>query len=365
MRSVTTKNVLFSIFGALAAASNAAAPKEIRLGMVGNPFDKPVATGILGYAQEHRLFETEFAKDGIAIEWDFYKGTGPAINEGLANGGIDIASYGDLPGILGRSGGIDTRLIVPGSVGQNIYVAVPPKSTVKSLMELKGKRIGYLKGTYLHLSWVRLVRGLGLSDKDFKVFNLSQTEGVAALQAGQIDAYVGVNTFLELAERGGARILYATNTRDAKARGIQGFSVVVASGRFLREHPDLVQRWVDVYVRAAATTLDENRRDQWIKLGAKPGYTEEQIRRDLGDGSIVELNAPVFDERYFSKLRDGIKASLDAGLIRRDIDLSQWMDRSFLDKALRSQASGLPWAKGFSPVSDNPDSKAVVAGARP
>jgi sulfonate transport system substrate-binding protein len=365
MRSVTTNPVLFSIFGALAVASNAAAPKEIRLGMVGNPFDKPVATGILGYAQEHRLFETEFAKDGIAIEWDFFKGTGPAINEGLANGGIDIASYGDLPGILGRSGGIDTRLIVPGSVGQNIYVAVPPKSTIKSLLELKGKRIGYLKGTYLHLSWVRLVRGLGLSEKDFKVFNLSQTEGVAALQGGQIDAYVGVSTFLDLADRGGARILYASNTHDAKAREIQGFSVVVSSGRFATEHPDILQRWVNVYVRAAAATLDENRRDEWIKLGAKPGYAENEIRRDLADNSLAEQNAPVFDQRYLGKLGLGVKASQEAGLIRREIDIPKWIDRGFLDKALRTEASGVVWAKGFSALADNVDRKSVVAGARP
>ena len=367
MPSAMSKSVTMRAFWGLAAASAvvAAAPREIHLGVVGNPFDKPIATGILGYAQEHRLFETEFAKDGIAVKWDFYKGTGPAINEGLANGGVDITSYGDLPGILGKAGGIDTRLVVPGSVGQNIYVAVPPKSTVKSLLELRGKRIGYLKGTYLHLSWVRLVRTLGLAEKDFKVFNLSQTEGVAALQGGQIDAYVGVNTFLDLADRGGARILYASNTRDAKARGIQGFSVVVSSRRFASEHPDLLQRWVNVYVRAAVAVLDENRREDWIKLATKPGYPEAEIRRDLADGSIVELNAPVFDERYLGKLSLGVKASQEAGLIRHEIDIPQWIDRSFLDKALRTEASGAVWAKGFPAIADNADRKAVVAGGRP
>jgi sulfonate transport system substrate-binding protein len=365
--SVLTKIVFAWSIGALASASYAAstAPREIRLGVVGNPFDKPIATGILGYAQEHRLFETEFAKDGIAVKWDFYKGTGPAINEGLANGGVDITSYGDLPGILGKAGGIDTRLVAPGSVGQNIYVAVPPKSTVKSLLELRGKRIGYLKGTYLHLSWVRLVRSLGLSEKDFKVFNLSQTEGAAALQGAQIDAYVGVSTFLDLADRGGARILYASNTGDAKAREIQGFSVVVASRRFANEHPDLLQRWVNVYVRAAVAALDENRREDWIKLAAKPGYAQAEIRRDLADNSLAEQNAPVFDERYLAKLRLGVKASLDAGLIRREIDIPGWIDRGYLDKALRTEAAGVVWAKGFSGVARYANREPALARALP
>jgi len=328
-------------------ATALAGPAEIHLAVVGNPYDTPIATGIIGYAQEHRLFETEFAKDGIAIKWDFYKGTGPAINEGLANGGVDVTSYGDLPGILGKAGGIDTRLIVPGTVGQNIYVATPPKSNLHTLQDLKGKRIGYMKGTYLHLSWVRLIRRLGLTERDFKVFNLSQTEGVAALQSGHIDAYVGVNTFLDLATRGGARILYTTNTKDAQARELQGFSVVVASGKFARAHPDLLQRWVNVYVRAAVAVLDEKKRDEWICLTAKPGYPQDNIRRDLGENSFVEQNAPVFDERYLGKIRSGIHASLDAGLIRRDIDLAAWIDRSYLGRALRTEASSAAWAKGF------------------
>jgi sulfonate transport system substrate-binding protein len=367
MRSVPTYSVHSVLLASLALASCAlAGAKEIRLAIVGNPFDKPLATGIIGYAQEHKLFEKEFEKDGIAIKWDFYKGTGPAINEGLANGGVDITSYGDLPGILGKAGGIDTRLIVPGSVGQNIYVALPPKSPIKSLQELKGKRIGYLKGTYLHLSWVRLVRGLGLSEKDFKVFNLSQTEGVAALQGDHIDAYVGVNTFLELADRGGARILYASNTRDARAREIQGFSVVVGSAKFVTEHPDLVQRWVNVYVRASVAVLDETRREDWIKLAIKPGYAESEIRKDLADNPLAEQNAPVFDDRYFGKLRTGIQASLESGLIRREIDIPKWVDRSFLDKALRTEAAGIPWAKGFpATIAANPQNTALAGAAKP
>lgn len=325
-------------------------PKEIHLAIVGNPFDKPLATGIVGYAQEKRIFEKEFEKDGIAVKWEFYKGTGPAINEGLANGAVDITSYGDLPGILGRAGGIDTRLIAPGPVGQNIYVAVPPKSDIRTLQDLKGKRIGYLKGTYLHLSWVRLVRSLGLSEKDFKVFNLSQIEGVAALQGGHIDAYVGVSTYLDLADRGMARILWSSSHRDAQSHRIQGFSVVVASAKFAKEHPDLLQRWVDAYVRASVAILDENRREDWIRIAARPGYAESEIRRDLGENGLAEQNAPVFDERFLSKLRTGIKASVETGLVRREIDESKWIDRSFLDKALRTQAVGAAWAKGFTTV---------------
>lgn len=338
----------------LAGLAMAAPVKVLHLGMVGNPYDTPIATGILGYAQEHKLFETEFAKDGIEVKWVFYKGTGPAINEGLASGAVDITSYGDLPGIIGKSGGIDTKLVVPGTVGQNIYIAVAPNSPLRTLQDLKGKRIGYLKGTYLHLAWVRLVRRLGFSEKDFKIFNLSQTEGVAALQGGHIDAYVGVNTFQEMAERGAARILYTSNTKDALAREIQGFSVVVASTRFATEHPEIVQRWVDVYVRASVALLREDKRDEWIRLGAKPGYSPENVRKDLGENRLDQQNAPVFDQRYTAKLRSSIQAARDAGLVRRDIDVDRWIDRRFLDNSLKNEASKAGWVGGFGVDGSNP-----------
>lgn len=362
MRTVNPASTIRSAAGLLAAvllaagSASAAPAREIRLGLVGNPYNKPLATGVLGHAQERGILEEEFAKDGVKVTWTFYKGTGPAINEALANNKVDVASYGDLPGILGRSAGIDTRLIIPGPVSQNIYVAVGPGTEYKSVKDLKGKRVGYHKGTYMHLSFVRLVRSLGLAEKDYKVFNLSIPDGNAALQAGHIDAYVGTNTLVELSERGAVRLLYHTDGVDPQKRALQGFSTVVATGRFLKENPDLVQRFVNAYVRAAAEALRAENREAWIKLAAKPGYLESNIRFDLARSDLAEQNAPVFDERYLSKLRVGIEASREAGLIRADIDVAKWVDASFLEKALKEGRGNYPWSAA-------PAAEAAAAGA--
>jgi sulfonate transport system substrate-binding protein len=351
---------------AVAVAAQAAGPaREIRLALVGNPYNKRVASGIIGYAQEHHLFEEEFAKDGIAVRWEFYKGTGPAINEALANNKADIASYGDLPGILGKAAGIDTRLIVPGPVSQNIYIGVQPGAAFASVADLKGKRVGYNKGTYLHLSFVRLIQSLGLKEKDFKVFNLNVPDGNAALLAGHIDAYVGTSTLVELNAKHAIRILYATDGVDPEKRRLQGFSTVVATGRFLRENPDLAARWVKVYVSAASKALREEYREDWIRLAAKPGYPESNIRYDLGQSNLAQQNAPVFDGRYLEKLRAGIQASLQAGLIRGNIDVSQWIEPAYLDKALKEAGGGLPWtaapnAAGASGNSAAPAGKKIA-----
>lgn len=357
------KTLLFaSILSVVLSSTPRAEGTVIRMGLVGNPFDKPLASGILGYAQEHKLFEQEFEKDGIRVQWEFYKGTGPAINEGLAGGKVDIASYGDLPAILGKSGGIPTRLIVPGSVGQNIYVGVKPGSTFRTIEDLKGKRVGYMRGTYLHLSWVKLLRSHGLQERDFKAFNLSQTDGCVALEAGHVDAYVGTNVLLDLKRKGGARILYSTNTDREETRPVKGFSAVVATEGFLRAHPDLARRWVAVYVRAAKASLEESYRETWIQGVAKPGYGIETVREDQGTLSLAEQNAPIFDARYLARLTEGVQAASSAGLIRRPIEVPRWIEGSYLAAAIATESPG--WGRGFPAVS-LPTVKQAASGAKP
>jgi sulfonate transport system substrate-binding protein len=56
------------------------------------------------------LLEEEFRRDGIKIEWNYFKGAGPAVNEAIANDLLDFAWQGDLPSIIGKSSGLKTKI---------------------------------------------------------------------------------------------------------------------------------------------------------------------------------------------------------------------------------------------------------------
>ena len=47
--------------------------------------------------------EEEFKKDGVKVQWTFFKGAGPAVNEALVNKQLDFAWQGDLPSIVHRA----------------------------------------------------------------------------------------------------------------------------------------------------------------------------------------------------------------------------------------------------------------------
>ena len=49
--------------------------------------------------------EEEFKKDNVKVEWYFFKGAGPAVNEAVTNKQIDFALQGDLPSTVARARG--------------------------------------------------------------------------------------------------------------------------------------------------------------------------------------------------------------------------------------------------------------------
>ena len=50
---------------------------------------------------EHYLDQEFKDQPDLKIEWSFFKGAGPAVNEALANNQLDFAIQGDLPEIIG------------------------------------------------------------------------------------------------------------------------------------------------------------------------------------------------------------------------------------------------------------------------
>jgi sulfonate transport system substrate-binding protein len=103
---------------------------------------------------------------------EFFKGAGPVINEAFANGQVDLAYLGDLAAIIGKSNGLDTRLLSASARGVKQYLGVVPGSGIKTLQDLKGKRVAIFRGTASQLSFDAALASQGLSEKDLKVINL-------------------------------------------------------------------------------------------------------------------------------------------------------------------------------------------------
>lgn len=292
---------------------------------------QPAGGGLVDVIHSQQRLEKAFAALGVTVKWHFFKGAAPLINEAFANGQLDVAYLGDLGSIVGKSAGLDTRVVAAAARGGNHYLAVAPGSTIHTLADLRGKRIGLFRGTAAQLSFAAALHTAGMSEKDVNVINLDFAAASAALAARQIDATWGGMNILALRERGQAEVPLSTHSLGG-AGELSG--LVLVSGRVLDEHPDWVRRLVEVQRQAADWASAPANREAYVQLLAEQSaYPAALLRADLDAAApLPVLLSPELDSGFVAGLQQAVDGAKAARLIRHDIDVGQWLAPQFVQQ---------------------------------
>ncbi len=320
---------IMSIFfaGAGLAANK---PPVIRIGCTGTY--KPIPGNILGIVFQLGMLESEFKKDGIKIEWNVFKGAGPASNEALANGTVDFVTFGDFPSIMGRAGGLKHRLVALNETRRSSYIVIQPESKITRIEDLRGKKVGIGKGGFGQLFFSRLLALHGVNERDVKEINLQGGDAGAAFLAKQIEVLVTGSDALDYRNKGQGKILYNTNDSPEFLKATAG---LVVTDDFSRKYPEITYRFVKTYIRAAKLGSDEKNRAKILGLWSKAGNSLSSLKEDFTGKRLNEVNNPVFDEYTVDHYRQAVKFCRENGIIRRSFDVDQWIDRSYQDRALK------------------------------
>ncbi|SDS83439.1 ABC transporter substrate-binding protein [Pseudomonas prosekii] len=313
-----------ALAGLIALSAQAAELKEIRIAVP----DLSAGTqnsggGITDVLRDQQILEKAFADQGIKIQWSFFKGAGPVINEAFANGQVDLAYLGDLAAIIGRSNGLDTRLLSATARGVKQYLGVVPGSGIKTLQDLKGKRVAIFRGTATQLSFDAALASQGLSEKDVKVINLDFSGAVAALAAKQIDASWGSSGLTALQAKGLAEL--PLNTKDLGGAGsVQ--AVLVGSGKFVDEHPEAVAKLLKAQQQAVEWLTQDANKDAYIQLvSGLASYPPIILQQDLEDQKLSEVFPSTLDPVFLGKLQDSVDLAAQQRLIRKPFKVSDWV----------------------------------------
>ncbi|TBU98134.1 ABC transporter substrate-binding protein [Stutzerimonas kirkiae] len=333
-------SAMLAVTASLALA--AGQPASIRIGSpdqsAGN---KPFIAGPLGLAHIHQQLEQAFAADGVKIEWHFFKGAGPAVNEAFANRQLDIAYLGDLAAIIGRASGLETRVLL-GSRGANMYLAATPESSIEGLEDLKGKRISVYRGTADQLSFARVLASAGLKERDLRIVSLDWSAARAALAARQIDAAWSGMGILALEAQGiefpfGTKQLPVTSTT-------QG--ALLASADFIQRYPQATQKLVDILVGNAAWISDARNQDEYIDLLASQSSIPAALfTREFQGDDLVLRNSPRLDDFLRASFQDSGEQARALGLTRRPVEIDAWFEPSFVENAIVRQGLQLLWPR--------------------
>ncbi|MFT4047327.1 MAG: ABC transporter substrate-binding protein [Solimonas sp.] len=347
------------------ASAGAATPIEIRLASpdIGSAGTSSSGTGPVDYAYVRHLYEDEFAHDGIRVRWKFFKGAGPAVNEAIVNRQIDFAFIGDLPAIIGRAVGSDTRLLAGVVRGANNYLGVVPGKGYDSLEKLRGKQIGVWLGTASHLGFDAVLAQHGYSEKDFRIINLDPSAAMAALATRRIDAAWSAANLLVLQQRGLIDIPLSTKGGDGTGTFALG---LVGRGGFVREHPDLTLRVVKVLLRASQWVSVPANHDRIVELVTQQAHLPEALLRDAFRGEdLGRMSSPLLDGDFLGQYRDGVQAAWRTGLIRQTFDVDAWAEPRFVEQALQELRLEDFWTPRLARVAVSPSGTDALPHADP
>jgi sulfonate transport system substrate-binding protein len=312
--------------------ARAAEPVTIHIGFSGiGVGNKPMVGGdIAGVLVAQKLFEKEFSGDQVKIDWNFFKGAGPATNEALANNQIDFAFEGDLPSLVGRANGLKTKIILAAGARANLYLVAPPDSKIHTVEDLKGLKVAQFRGTSTHLTTEQVIAAHHLSDRDIRFINMDDATAQAAVATKEVDAAFGKPIFLTLVDKGLAKVIY-TSKGDTQALTA---STLQVSDKFETEHPDLTYRVVKTAVAAAQWASDEHNRDALFDIWAQSGTPRSVFVSDFDGQTLTYRNSPLIDDLLISTLTYKAEQVKRFGLARQPIDLNGWFEPKYLSQAL-------------------------------
>ncbi|WP_077000337.1 ABC transporter substrate-binding protein [Variovorax sp. KK3] len=320
----------------LAAAPALAAPEVIRIGVATAGGGDPVTWGGSpgGVARANNWLEEEFKASGIKVEWLFFKGAGPAVNEALSNKQIDFAYQGDLPAIVGRSNGLKTKVLVVSGARNDLYVAVPASSDIRAIKDLKDRKVSIFRGTNGHLVANNVLLANGLAERDIKGVNLDTGSAQAALVSNGVDAAFGGYEWFKVRDHGLAKIVYSTQGQDpAYTRQ----AALLVRSEFEEANTAEVQRVVDVFVRAAHWASEEKNRDELFRIWARSGTPVASWTAEFDKQSLAQRNSPLADDFIVGRYKAVASDALKLKLIRREVSVDGWFDTRYLQNAIKKQ----------------------------
>ena len=289
---MTTKRNI--IAGALIFASLAISPAHAQAQ------DKPVEIrigtqkgGFFPAVRQRHTVEDAFKPLGIEIKWVDFQ-FGPPLLEAINVGSVDFGFVGDSPPIFAQAGGARIRYVAAvKSDGNNQAIIVPKDSPIKTIADLKGKRIAFAKGSSANNLLVAALEKAGLSYGDISPAPLAPADATAAFIKGSVDAWSIWDPYLALSElKENARVIVF----DKDVHKPNAF--YIAGSDFVDKHPALVTKLNAVF--ASEGRWADGHHDEVSKAQAEAtGVDIDAVKRFVSRSSYRVV--PVDDEAVKSQ----------------------------------------------------------------
>ena len=216
--------------------------------------------------------EKRLAPLGYKVEWKEFP-SGPPLIEAINVGAIDFGHAGEAPPIFAQAAGVPFLYVAhepPAPRGEAILV--PKDSPIKTLADLRSKKVALNKGSNVHYLLVKALASAGVKYSEIEPVFLAPADARAAFERGAVDAWVIWDPYQAAAEIAtGARTL-------ADGTGLApNHQFYLASQKFVEANPEVVDAIIAALVEI----------DTWAR------GRESLVAEELSPG--IGIPAPVLE----------------------------------------------------------------------
>jgi NitT/TauT family transport system substrate-binding protein len=285
---------------------------------------------VLWLAREAGLFE----KNGLRTDVAYIR-SGSTMGQALVAGEIQLAQMGGPAALAAGVAGFDITMVAVALNTTPIVIM----GKVSKMEELKGKAIGVTRyGSNTDISARFAIRKAGMQpEKDVALIQLEDYAGImGGIQSGRIAAGALADPFTDHAKR-----LGYNEIADIAALGLEfPFVGIVTKKTFIKEQPDVVQRFVRAYTESIA--LYKNNRELAKKVTSKyTGIKDPEILN-----STVDFYAPKLASVPYPTV-GGIRFVLDQ-VATRDPRAKNFSPETFMDLRFVKQLEDSGFIQGLN-----------------
>ena len=288
-------------------AQKAAAPKmdKVSITYVQAPLNVPSIV-----EKANQSFEKKFKEKGVTAGYSTIT-SGADQTAALASGDIQFLNcVGGSSVLLSAANGNDLKIISLYSHAPKAFKLFSKDGSIQSAADLKGKTIAGPKGTILHELLAAYLQKAGLTMKDVKFVSMGLPAAASAMENGSADCALLAGPLAYNAEKKG---MHVVTTGEGL---VSGLTVTAVSGKFYKEHKDLV----DTFLAVQKETLDFMQKDpdKALELTAKATELKPEAVKEMYP--LYDFSMKVTPEAIESlkKTQDFLVAS---GMMEKKVDV--------------------------------------------
>ena len=272
-------------------------------------------------AKEKGWLDEEFSKDNIKIELSKFA-SGPPMIEAFTGNRLEFGQVGDQPALQAQANAAKVKVIgLYGAASKTNQLLATSNSGIKSISDLKGKKVGVTIGSVGHQLLYILLDSVGLKPSDIQVLNLQPADIKSSLASNSIDAAVTWDPIAtQIINDGIAKLI--TDGEKYKL----SVNVIIANSDFLKEHGDVAERLIKV-LNKAQKWIEENQQEALEIVSKDSGFTVDVLKPsfDKTDRSIK------FTDETIQSIKDTAKYLYDNKIIKKEVSVDDLIDKSYLN----------------------------------